>query len=644
MGPATDSYPILKTDPTTFLQALQQKQFVHKDREGKWVPYQNRLLSWLTPERYRLTHLFHSFTVCTARLEEIPPGVRRLTFCQPIDLTPWENAANEMLVQLVQYQKQKQSSLFRKLFGRLDDRLYTWLYKPEQMHPDFPVPLSADVVRSCKTLQRHLISLKYRMQLVRSEFDRFDATLYDQLEGLATTWKNSHPYLPNHQTLSQNDIINLNRLSCYPEFAQFLLDNQDQRDDFFKLIFQDNWDANNAVLYPAVTTLLKTCYLAPSVGFKGQNFLSTDSGTQNPSLPFVLKPGEITSVSLLDLRHFCTFETRDGKKWALTVAQVLRYFANKNSANGPFVFTDAVHLWDSQKLQQVTPDHPANHTIDLNKERYWEQLLPSETILVEEAEYRFAQAIPCHTENAPPLKNPDGTLNWILTVRASVKDTQNKKDVAGAHGFIEVMIPDEGNNSYKVYDFGKFAQRYPVTPLDFLSFFADTVPAVIESPDSNQRYTFRKQTWCAWALSRAEGARLMYDVLKPDLERSLKAELDFTFMIGACSKWAQNIPERLQVLIRRQLIDPKQDKIFRTKMLRVAPQVFPIKQIYQFILLLPKKIQTAALKFFLFFFGPWRGPTFDGHKYSIMTSREYKKMIAFVPSMLAIRHERAKAH
>lgn len=642
MGPATDSYPVLKTDPGIFSQALQQKQFVRKDREGKWVLYQNRLLSWLTPERYRLAHLFHSFTVCTARLEEIPPRVHRFTFCHAIDFTPWENAANQMLAHLVQYQKQKQNSLFRRLFGRLDDRLYTWLYKPEQMHSDFPVSLSADVVRGRQTLQKHLLSLKYRMKLLTNEPGRFDTTLYGQLEGLATTWKNSHKYLPDYQALSTQDKKNLEALSCYPEFAQFLVDNQDQRDDFFKLIFQDNWDANNAILYPAVTTLLKTCYLAPSVAFKGQQFLSTNSREQDPSLPFELNPGEATVVSLLDLRRSLTFETWDGKKWTLTVAQVLRYFANKNSANGPFVFTDAVRLWDSQKLQQVTPEHPANYTIDLNKERYWKWLLPSEVISFDEAENRLQKAIPCNTERPLPLQNPDGTLNWILTVRASVKDTQNKKDVAGAHGFIEVMIPDEGNNSYRVYDFGKFAQRYPVTPFDFLSFFANTVPAVIESPDSNQRYTFRKQTWCAWTLSSLEGARLMYDVLKPDLERSLKAELDFTFMIGACSKWAQNVPERLQTLIRRQLIDPKKDKIFRTKMLRVAPQVFPIKQIYQFILLLPKKIQTAALKFFLFFFGPWRGPTFDGHKYSIMTSREYKKMIAFVPSMLAIRHEKVK--
>jgi hypothetical protein len=172
-----------------------------------------------------------------------------------------------------------------------------------------------------------------------------------------------------------------------------------------------------------------------------------------------------------------------------------------------------------------------------------------------------------------------------------------------------------------VVDLGKYAKHFPEGDKEQLSFFANTVEAAIEIPDTNKKYRFRLHTYGGgWILNDQEGNILM-DVIRSLILASRAGKLPFQIQGDGCANFAEvdviGEFEKRSGRQLRQLGKNNNPNLFRTRSAKVKTQVFPLKQLQSLILLFPKPLQVPLRRTLTIPFNPFRGINIGGKKITV---------------------------
>ena len=252
----------------------------------------------------------------------------------------------------------------------------------------------------------------------------------------------------------------------------------------------------------------------------------------------------------------------------LTMGEVFKIFENKLYEGGILEYmTEGIINFSPLEIGhfkngQVEP-------IPVKAKKWWEKLPLLETLSKSEVMSRYG-IVPHSGE-------------WIASA-ASTRGSLNL-DFNKTHAFIEIAIPQD-NGDYRIFDFGKFAMRFPKTIFEMVKMFCQNVQATIAYPDENVFYTFRDKAYHPFLINEQEGEMLMNDI-KQDIERARNGNMIYQIESENCAKWVHN---KLSAVIGTYSMP----HLFYMPLLETEPNGF-VKFAFRMIKKLPPTLQVPVL-------------------------------------------------
>ncbi len=136
-------------------------------------------------------------------------------------------------------------------------------------------------------------------------------------------------------------------------------------------------------------------------------------------------------------------------------------------------------------------DKHAYEAISFSHRQWWLQLPFLEIISRSEAEERYGMALNAHS--------------WLQAASA----TRGTASLILSRHMHFWSCNSFGEGRYAIYDFGKFARKYPATRLESLAIFCHNLQATVAYPDENVFYSNPQQACKAFAIAPQEGKALM---------------------------------------------------------------------------------------------------------------------------------------
>lgn len=294
---------------------------------------------------------------------------------------------------------------------------------------------------------------------------------------------------------------------AYQSFVKLITLSPELKVDFLNWCLRDKNDPLIFISYPQTAKKLIDCNLSSRIGFYG--------GLRREGNDLTL-PFEGKNISILDGEKEILFRGN----YKLRVKEIFEIFQKRLVEIGNLeYFADGICNWNPKKGGWYNADRQDFEVEELNKEKWWESLPVGKELTPSEAAQCFGFPV-------------DGT-SWIVSLQATRQS--NDHHPIGTHGWIQIAIPMEGR--YRLFDFGKIAEDFPVTLKENIIITAITVPGVICYPDENIFSTNRQHKWKAFEITEAEGKNLMLSI-QQDLLRGKRGELPFQFLTANCCKWA----------------------------------------------------------------------------------------------------------
>ncbi len=425
-------------------------------------------------------------------------------------------------------------------------------------------------------LNHKLLSLKYRLEDVNGGIDTIpkQQSLVNLILKVVRDWKHSHPFEQGDSGISDRDLLQIFVTSQYPEFVHLLVENKEIRNDFMLWTFRDGNLAKIFIEYPALQKKLVECQLNGRIGRVRCTDLKVKKVTRVENGKEVLEkivtlPFEGVERNILDGSLEITFKGN----YRLTVDEIFQIFKDKKYKVGNLEYLAyGVCKWNVHKWGYWSEDKQDYELIDLAHHQWWKQLPVFEIITQDEAFERYQKRL-------------DGK-EWCVSATAT-RGTASL-DYENTHAFCEVAIP-WGDGRYAIYDFGKFAFRFPSSFFEGVSIFCHNLHATVAYPDENMFYSHRQQTYQAFPISVEQGYKLM-EVIKVDMMKS--KQLNFVYQIESdnCAKWVHH---HLEAVLGKENVPD----MFRMHLLDTEP-IGPVGAIFGLIKKLPKFMQTPVLAFF----------------------------------------------
>lgn len=454
---------------------------------------------------------------------------------------------------------------------------------------------SKEIQQQSDCLAYKIAGLKYRIGSVHGGNDPqdFDPSLFEKILPIASRWK-ARQTLFVDKLLSVRDAEKIKEACRYPQFAELLLHEQSLQNEkslqtkFFKWIIRDNNGCSEFIEFPDTTDKIKTAMLASRIGrFGGSQFsiqFKKISDAENAPfekiicLPF-FDGRNVSQISLLDENKIVNFNGG----LALTIGKILKIFRNKKIEPGNLEYFGPVGImnWNYHELGWWDAEKKAYQRIDITLDSWWKNLPIFELCTKEQVESRFQLSL-----------QPG---EWVASVKATVETLE--LELQDSHGYIGIAIPQE-NGLYAIYDFGKYAEKFPQTTVEVLTFLVATVCGKIAYPDENAYYSHRRHAEFPFILKPEEGERLMQQ-LRVELRRSLKGRIIFQLGCENCAYWSQSLMQSLFL--------EKVPNLFKLSALKSRPSDPLVGKIFSLLRKAPKSWQKPLLKSFDTALGSFRG-------------------------------------
>jgi len=368
---------------------------------------------------------------------------------------------------------------------------------------------------SLSDLKARVISLYYRTHAcgVSSE------VAYQRVLEAAVKWQRNDPLYRDKQ-LTENDKLRLKQISKYSEFVAFIVSNESERKRFFQWTIRHKNNADAFVIFRNTAEKFINSSLSTRIGFYGGDDLKIQQEGKEKVLTLTI---DGIHQNILDGSQHYTLKN----DYTLSVDQMLQVFKDRQSIIGNLEYFPGVGVvnFNPNCLGAYIPATNSYEFIDLSKEDWFKQLPPNETITHAQASERFED------ENGNKLIC-DGT-QWVATIYATTDNLE--PDATGNHAYLQIAVPTVDGH-YNIYNFGKFAEYYPVTSEEKRKVAMEPVDAIIMYPDENMFNLDRLEEGISWLLTPGEGLSRMTSV-KKDIQRARDKNIAFQLFNGNCIFW-----------------------------------------------------------------------------------------------------------
>jgi len=371
------------------------------------------------------------------------------------------------------------------------------------------------------SLQRKLTALKYRIEKMNGGTDKLkncDETLFSALYQTASKWKEKQGIFKD-KALSSEDIDVLREAACFEEFARLVNENTSLANSFFLYALRDKCPVDVFVQFPATVGKLSHTNLLGRVGRIGKELLKIEiERTKQGSLQKILTlPFEGVPASILDGKKTITFKGR----YALSIDEIFAFFENKNRAVGNLEFmAEGIINWNVHKLGWWNAEKQEYEVVALFKKDWWKSLPLFEVITKKAAQERYGKHLDGHSWNA---------------AATSTRGTPTM-DYDRSHSYLELAVPCKDHEHYAIYDFGKFALKFPASFFEGVQMFCHTLAATVAYPDENAFYSHRQHAQHSFVLKAKEGAKL-FEAIRLDLIKARAGNFVYQIETENCAKW-----------------------------------------------------------------------------------------------------------
>jgi len=427
----------------------------------------------------------------------------------------------------------------------------------------FAASLPESMQKEKGQLKRALVALKYRLEKENGGCNpaAVDPGLVSSLKSAVQSWKRVHEIIED-ETLTAHDLLQIQETSRFPEFAALVLDSEEIQEEYMCWTFRDKNLARPFIEFPALQKRLTECNLNGRIGRINPEQLQIVKGAEKRvTLPF-----EGKAVDILDEKSEVLF--RGG--WRLTVGEAFEIFKEKFVRAGDLEYMACgIMNWNVQVWGFWNAGKGEYELVDLSHAQWWHQLPLFELVGKEELNKRYNTEL-------------DGK-QWCAAATAT-RSARNL-NYEGTHAFFELAVP-WGDGRYAIFDFGKYALKFPGSFFESLSMFCHNAHATVAYPDENIFYSHRQQAYHPFAIAPEEGVGLMQRI-KEDMLRS--REKNFVYQIESenCAKW---VHEHLSAIVGEEELP----NMFIMHLLDTHPDGI-VARIFSLIKMLPKPLQTPVL-------------------------------------------------
>lgn len=361
-----------------------------------------------------------------------------------------------------------------------------------------------------KSLERKWIGYKYRMSLSKKDYP--ESRVLKALIGEAEAWKNTQDHVKSSR-LTPFEIDKVHEIAEYTEFARFILNSRNLLKTLFNWTLLQGNDPAVFIEFPGTADKLIKSNLSLRIGRMGGKDLKIRQGRYK----YLTLPFEGRELSIMNEASIIEFS----QGLTLTLGEVFKIFENKAYEGGILEYMKE-GIINYSPLEMGHFSDGKVEQISVKAKRWWEKLPLLETLSKSEVISRYG-IVPHSGE-------------WIASA-ASTRGSLNL-DFNKTHAFLEIAIPQE-NGDYRIFDFGKFAMRFPKTIFEMMKMFCQNVKATIAYPDENVFYTFRDKAFHPFLISEQEGELLMNEI-KQDIEKARNGNLVYQIESENCAKWVHN--------------------------------------------------------------------------------------------------------
>lgn len=419
------------------------------------------------------------------------------------------------------------------------------------------------------------LSFKYRIEEENGGLDAspVEQPLVNALKKMLYDWKEKNSLLPD-KSIRERDIRQLQETSQYPEFVLLLLKDEAIRTAFMDWVFRDNNSPKIFIEYPQLQKRLVECRLSGRVGRVGEEELKIlkvpiDKEGSDCYEKIVTLPFEGVDRNILNEESVVTL--RGNRR--LSVKEVFEEFKNKMVKVGDLeYFAHGITNWNCHNWGYWNDSEKKYCTIDLSHNHWWYQLPNIEIASAEEMTKRYGETL-------------DGK-SWCVSATAT-RGSQTL-DYENTHAFLEVAIP-WGDGRYAIYDFGKFARKYPSSFFEGVTIFCKNLRATVSYPDENIFYSHRERSDQPFLIGEEEGLLLM-EQIKNDMLAANEGNFVYQIESENCAKW---VYEHLESTVGKERLP----NLFRMNLLDTEP-TGAVALIFRAIKLLPHFLQVPLLTLF----------------------------------------------
>jgi hypothetical protein len=420
-------------------------------------------------------------------------------------------------------------------------------------------------------LRRKTLALEYRLTEANGGCSPklINRTLFNRLRQKLGEWKLDNS-THTHDIITAHDLLSIHTASRYHAFASLLLEDSKLFHTFALWAIRDRNSVEVFIEYPERTRRLCESNLSGRIGRLGGQDLKIQIVTQDNGLQekIVTLPFEGKWVSILDEEITIVFRGH----YALKIREIFNIFKNKDFFVGNLEYmANGIVNWNIHRWAEWDAFHHKFKPIDLTFSFWWEQLPLFEILSSHDVEERYGIKL-------------DGKMWCASAVATRLTKTL---DYENTHAYMEVAIP-RGDGSYGIYDFGKFATKFPGSFMEALSIFCHNLHATIAYPDENVYYSHRESVYHPFLMTPEQGLGLM-EIIRKDMLKGLSGNFVYQIESENCAKW---VHESLGKIFGMENIP----HMFQMRLLDTEPSG-AVHYIFKLIRKLPQGWQTPILTF-----------------------------------------------
>jgi hypothetical protein len=335
------------------------------------------------------------------------------------------------------------------------------------------------------------------------------------------------------------------QLSKIEGLTGLLLNHQEHLDDFITWVLRDNGPVDVFAGFPTIIDILKPTYAAARIGRATASntthllHIQRAAGEYYVTLPVETSHDTYQRVPLLPTGKIHLRNNVETTLKKLAEDFVRRYDDHvppyQMNSNGLTLFHTHQVAIAANDFKE-TPKNALEKIVAETSDDWWTKLPVYEKISCAEAEKR--------------CKGLEKGAPSGLVLHGAVDN--GNCDIIGTHGYIEVLIKNPDNDSYKVYSFGRTARNAPHGALQETLFFTNTVHArICTGVDQNEELSNRQNWGVGFALN-PEQTQNLKNIVYTYVKKGLNDQLPFSLISNNCHEFAFKVAKKVLGVERKK--------------------------------------------------------------------------------------------